>query len=58
MFLFVPAERHRSRPGVRGEHGAGFVDPVLDAVEALLQPLAEEPRAIGRVRVEDRRVDL
>src|SRR5689334_12221368 len=57
MFLFVPAERHRSRAGVRREDRPGLVDPVLDAVVALLDPLAEEPRAVGHVRMEDRGMD-
>src|SRR5207244_10951 len=57
MFLWIPAQRHRPRTGVRRESRSGLVDPVLDAVIPLLDPLAEEPRPIGHVRVEHRGVD-
>src|SRR3979411_394945 len=57
MFLLVPAERYRPRPGVGRKSRPGLVDPVLDAVVPLLDPLPEEPPPLRRVHVKDRRVD-
>src|SRR5438552_16681663 len=53
----VPAESNHAGAGARADDRAGFGDPVLHAVEALLRPVAQSAGSLRIVRMERAGVD-
>src|SRR4029079_5760239 len=57
VLLAIPAQPGDARTGMRPNDGARLRDPVLHAVESLLDPLAEDVSALRIVRVHRAGVD-